>query len=103
MAVLLENIPRSLPDGLGAILDAKTWPLPPLFKWLGEQGNLNIHDMATTLNCGIGMVVICADQDRDTLTTLLEEQGETVYQIGTVIKQGNTERVIIENAETTWK
>ncbi|MCI5059906.1 MAG: phosphoribosylformylglycinamidine cyclo-ligase [Alphaproteobacteria bacterium] len=100
---LLENIPRSLPEGLGAVLDANSWVLPPLFKWLAEAGDLSTDDMARTLNCGIGMVVICTAKDQEALTKTLEEQGETVFSIGKVKMTGQAERVIIQNTETAWK
>ncbi|MEM7617992.1 MAG: phosphoribosylformylglycinamidine cyclo-ligase [Pseudomonadota bacterium] len=99
---LLENIPRVLPKNLGAIVDANRWDLPPLFKWLAQTGNLSAHDMALTLNCGIGMVAICKAQDCEKLKEILEKNGETVYQIG-YIKADNTQQVDIKNSESVWK
>jgi phosphoribosylformylglycinamidine cyclo-ligase len=97
---LLENIPRILPDGLGAELDAHNWTKPAVFDWLREAGGLTAHDMALTLNCGIGMAVICDSNDAETLSKLLVEEGETVFHIGKVVSSPETKadaRVHIEN------
>lgn len=99
---LLENIPRVLPENLGAVVDASTWDLPPLFKWLAQAGNLSAHDMALTLNCGIGMIAICDEQDCEKLKEILEKNGETVYQIG-YITADNAQQVDIKNSESAWK
>ena len=99
---LLENIPRVLPKDLGVAVDANSWPLPPLFKWLANAGNLSSNDMALTLNCGIGMVVICDSKDCEKLKKILSEQGETVYQMG-YITSNNPQKVDIKNSESAWK
>lgn len=98
---LLENIPRIVPSHLGVSLDAKNWTLPPLFKWLGNAGRLSANDMALTLNCGIGMAVICDKNDVEKLTSILTEHGETVYQIGYITAQ-NKNNVDILNTESEW-
>ncbi len=54
---LLENIPRVLPDGLHARIDADAWPQPRLMAFLQAQGNIEPGEMARTFNCGIGMVL----------------------------------------------
>jgi len=98
---LLENIPRVLPKELGATIDASQWDLPPLFKWLANAGNLSAHDMGLTLNCGIGMVLVCAKENVEKLTKLLEAEGETVYNIG-YVSSDNPQNVIINNTESAW-
>lgn len=99
---LTENIPRVLPEALGATLDASSWDLPPLFKWLAEVGNLNAEDMAVTLNCGIGMVVICDAADAEKIMDNLTENGETVMKIGYVSVKSDEKSVIINNTNTAW-
>lgn len=101
---LLENIPRIMPEGLVAVLDAKNWPLPPVFSWLAEKGKLSADDMARTLNCGIGMAVICAEKDTEAVKSGLEEQGESVFAIGQVVKEKDrmADRVVIEGADQ-WR
>ncbi len=100
---LTENIPRILPKGLSASLDAKNWELPPIFKWLAEAGNLNAEDMAVTLNCGIGMVVICAKDMAEALIEDLIKNGETVTQIGTIEQTQSPTLVSIQNTDTAWR
>ncbi len=81
---LTENLPRVLPEGLGAEIDLSAWDLPPVFKWMAETGGIAESEMLKTFNCGIGMIVVCAADQADDLTTLLAEAGESVARIGTV-------------------
>ncbi len=81
---LTENLPRVLPDGLGAEIDLNAWDLPPVFKWMAETGGIAESEMLKTFNCGIGMIVVCAADQADDLTTLLADAGESVARIGTV-------------------
>ncbi len=99
---LIENIPRVLPEGLGANIDANSWELPPVFKWLAEAGNLSAADMGVTLNCGIGMVVICAPDMAQKITDSLQENGETVNKIGYIETVKANDRVTIQNTGTAW-
>ena len=57
---LLENMPRILPDGLHARIDADAWPQPRLMAFLQAQGNIEPGEMARTFNCGVGMAVVVA-------------------------------------------
>lgn len=72
---LTENIPRILPDGLGADMDAEAWPAPPLFGWLARTAGLNANDMTQTFNCGIGMVAVVAQADADAALAALKDLG----------------------------
>jgi len=81
---LVENIPRVLPDGVRAVLDRSAWPLPPLFRWLQEQGNIADVEMHRVFNCGIGMVVIVAERDAGRAIEQLRGAGEKVARIGAV-------------------
>ena len=54
---LVENVPRMLPQGLGAELDREAWEVPPVFKFLAEKGDITEEDMARTFNLGLGMVL----------------------------------------------
>ncbi len=81
---LLENVPRILPAGCHAHIDAGAWPLPPLFAWLQAQGRIEPGELARTFNCGIGMVLaVAADRAAD-LTQVLSDAGETVHRIGRI-------------------
>ena len=81
---LLENVPRILPDGCHALIDAGSWQLPALFAFLQAGGAIEPGELARTFNCGIGMVAIVRDADVDGVTEALEEAGETVFRIGRV-------------------
>lgn len=101
---LTENIPRVLGGGLRATLDAETWPLPPVFRWLARQGGIECHELARTLNCGIGMVVIVAPEAAPTVKRTLEEAGETVYTIGIIESApGESPNTVIAAMETAWR
>lgn len=98
-----ENVPRVLPEGLGARIDANGWNLPALFQWLKQIGNLDYADMAATLNCGIGMAIVCDPADAQALSETFSAQGETVYTIGHVnAYDGAGARVVLENQDEAW-
>ena len=81
---LIENIPRVLPDGTCAALDAARWELPVVFGWLAKTGRIAPEEMARTFNCGIGMVVVTAPEDANALAAMLEQAGERVLEIGRI-------------------
>ena len=81
---LLENIPRVLPDGCHAVVDADAWVQPRLMAFLQAQGNIEPGEMARTFNCGIGMVLAVAEADIAEVTESLEMLGETVHRIGMI-------------------
>jgi phosphoribosylformylglycinamidine cyclo-ligase len=81
---LLENIPRVLPPGRHARIDAGAWPQPRLMAFLQAQGNIEPGELARTFNCGIGMALIVAPADVNDVTLALEKAGEIVFEIGRV-------------------
>ena len=81
---LLENVPRVLPRGMHARIDAGAWPQPRLMAFLQAQGHIEPAEMARTFNCGIGMVLAVAAEDAGTLKAELEAAGETVFVIGAI-------------------
>lgn len=81
---LTENLPRVLPDDLGAQIDLNAWDLPPVFRWMAETGGIAESEMLKTFNCGIGMIVVCAADRADDLAALLSDAGESVARIGSV-------------------
>lgn len=87
----LENIPRVMPKGLIAEIDSGAWSLPPVFEWLRRNGGLSTRELARTFNCGIGMVVIVATKDAENAITTLRDEGETVFELGT-IKAGTADQ-----------
>ena len=81
---LLENIPRVLPDGLHAFVDADGWQQPRLMAFLQAQGNIEPEEMARTFNCGVGMALVVAPGDVDDVTAALTASGESVVRIGEI-------------------
>jgi phosphoribosylformylglycinamidine cyclo-ligase len=81
---LTENIPRILAEPLTARIDASAWELPPLFRWLQEKGNVEAQEMYRVFNCGIGMVVVVAQEHAEAATAHLTAAGETVRVIGRI-------------------
>jgi len=80
---LTENIIRVVPDPLGLELDSGSWPVPPVFRWLAEAGNIEPAEMRRTFNMGIGFVLICAPDEVEPITRLLDEP---VHRIGRVVE-----------------
>ena len=81
---LTENLPRVLPEGLGAHIDLSAWDLPPVFRWLAETAGMSEPELLKTFNSGIGMIVVVDPARADALAQLLTDAGETVHRIGTV-------------------
>ncbi|WP_095589277.1 phosphoribosylformylglycinamidine cyclo-ligase [Actibacterium ureilyticum] len=83
---LTENLPRVLPEGLGATIDLDSWMLPPVFRWLAETGGIATPELLKTFNCGIGMIVVVDKARAAELTALLKDAGETVTVLGQVVQ-----------------
>jgi phosphoribosylformylglycinamidine cyclo-ligase len=83
---LTENLPRVLPEGMGAEIDLGTWPLPPVFRWLAETGGMAEAELLKTFNAGIGLVMVVAADRADVLAEQLRAGGETVFTLGTISK-----------------
>jgi phosphoribosylformylglycinamidine cyclo-ligase len=81
---LLENVPRVLPEGLHARIDAGAWDQPRLMAFLQAQGNIEPAEMARTFNCGIGMILAVSADDAASVQADLEAAGETVHVIGAI-------------------
>lgn len=79
-----ENIPRALPEHMGAEIDGQSWEIPPIFRLLQSWGNVDWAEMYRTFNMGIGMVLIASADEARHINEYLRGQGETVYQIGLV-------------------
>ena len=81
---MIENIPRVLPHFALVHLDANKWTIPPIFKWLSKNGNVDAYEMLRTFNCGIGFVLITDSKDVSNVLLSLKEAGQTAWNIGTV-------------------
>ncbi|WP_074380723.1 phosphoribosylformylglycinamidine cyclo-ligase [Bartonella doshiae] len=82
-----ENIPRVLPSSLCAEINLSAIHTPSVFSWIAKQGNIEQAEMLRTFNCGIGMIIIVAQQAIETITQALEMQGETVTFLGVLTKR----------------
>ena len=81
-----ENIPRSIPAGLGARIKKDAVRIPPVFGLLQKTGNIPERDMFNTFNMGVGMSVVVAAEDADRALAVLRENGEDAYVIGDIVK-----------------
>ncbi len=97
---LLENIPRVLPEGCHAQVDADAWDQPRLMAFLQAQGNIEPEEMARTFNCGVGMVAVVDAANVDAITAALEAAGETVHRIGEIV--GGQRGCTVAGSVETW-
>ena len=88
-----DNIPRVLPEGLGARLDLDAIAPPPVFGWLAATGGVAPEEMMRTFNCGVGMMAIVAADRADEVAAVLREEGEPATVIGEVVPAEGDERV----------
>ena len=77
-----DNVPRVLPDGIGARIDLSAVPVLPVFKWLASAGDVAEGEMLRTFNCGIGMIVVVAPKDADAVSAVLRREGDTIVTLG---------------------
>ncbi|MCR8826665.1 phosphoribosylformylglycinamidine cyclo-ligase [Pseudosulfitobacter koreensis] len=82
---LTENLPRVLPEGLACTVNLDTWTLPPVFRWLVDNGGMDQGELLKTFNAGIGMVMVVDADAVDSIVPLLEAAGETVFTLGHVV------------------
>jgi phosphoribosylformylglycinamidine cyclo-ligase len=81
---LVGNVPRILPAGTRALIRKAAWPRPEIFNWLQHAGGVAEEEMFRVFNCGIGMVVVVPRDKVQMVTTLLEGEGERVFEIGAI-------------------
>ena len=88
-----ENIPRSIPDGLGARIDKSAVRVLPIFDLIARAGNISERDMYNTFNMGVGMSVVVPAAEAELALEILRSQGEDAYVIGEII--ASDEKVIL--------
>lgn len=81
---LTENLPRTLPAHLRAVVDTRTWTWPVVFTWLREQGAVELHEMYRTFNCGVGFVACVAAADVRCAVDALNDSDEQAWEIGAI-------------------
>ena len=89
-----ENIPRSIPDGLGAEIRKPDIKILPIFDLLAKTGNIPERDMFNTYNMGVGMSVVVSQSDAGKALDILKANGEDAYVIGRIIKSDEKVRII---------
>ena len=94
---IVENVPRTLPDGLGARLNAG-WPVPPIFRWLAAAGPVAPAEMLRTFNMGIGMTAVVAPADAQRAIDELGRAGVTAQVIGEIVPADKEPRVTVEGS-----
>ncbi|MEO8361575.1 MAG: phosphoribosylformylglycinamidine cyclo-ligase [Vicinamibacteria bacterium] len=87
------NIPRVLPEGVGAHVDTSSWTPPPIFQLIAEGGPVERDEMFRTFNMGIGMIVVASSSIASELEESLKARGETCYRIGKLVT-GNGVRLV---------
>lgn len=81
---LLENLPRVLPDYTQASVQTQSWQWPEIFTWLQQQGGVDTREMYRTFNCGIGLVLVVAEDDEARTLELLQTLGEQAWSLGQI-------------------
>jgi len=84
---LVDNVPRVLPENTQAVLHRDSWQMPELFRWLQMKGGVADAEMVRVFNCGIGMVVIVAQEQADTAIKSLTAQGLKAWAVGEVVER----------------
>lgn len=79
-----ENIPRSIPDGLGAVIERNAVRVLPIFDLIAKEGNISERDMFNTFNMGVGMSIVVAQEDAEKAVEILKANGEDAYVIGKI-------------------
>ncbi|MCM1578312.1 MAG: phosphoribosylformylglycinamidine cyclo-ligase [Ruminococcus sp.] len=90
-----ENIPRSLPEGLTAVIDRSTLRIPPIFELIQKTGKIPERDMFNTFNMGVGLAVVVDKTEADKAVAAINEAGEEAYVMGELAEGG--EGVIIRS------
>ena len=80
-----ENIPRSIPEGLGARIERKAVRVLPVFDLIAKAGNISERDMFNTYNMGVGMSIVVPAAQKEPALEILRAAGEDAYEIGTIV------------------
>ena len=91
---ITENVPRILQGDLDAEIDTSTWQQGEVFDFLAEHGNIETDEMRRTFNCGVGMVVVVANDDAEQALRILAEQGETAWRVGRILPGSRETRYV---------
>jgi len=94
----IDNVPRILPNGCRAVIQAGSWNIPPIFPFLQDKGNIPVEEMYRTFNMGIGMMALVAEENVEDVMQQFSALGETPVIIGEIVAEedDNEEKVWIE-------
>ena len=82
---LLENIPRILPESIGAQIERGSWPVLPVFQLMQRLGNIDDAEMFRTFNMGLGMIIVCAPEHAAEIKSHIELSGGECYRVGSTV------------------
>ncbi len=100
---IVENLPRVLPKGVIAGIDAARWTLPPVFQWVMDEAPMTPQEMCRTFNCGIGMIAVVDRDHLPEVTQALASEGDDVHEIGRIAAyQPGTPATTVMGAAGTW-
>ena len=99
---LIENLPRVLPPGTTAVIDAAAWSLPPVFTWLASEGGIAPAELARTFNCGIGMAVVVPLHQAQAVEAALADEGQPALRIGHIERTGGDEPSVRLDRLESW-
>ncbi|WP_439817973.1 phosphoribosylformylglycinamidine cyclo-ligase [Zavarzinia sp. CC-PAN008] len=99
---IVGNLPRVLPEGVTARLDAAAWTLSPAIAWAAQVARLGPAELASTFNCGLGMIAVVAADRVEAVTAVLRAEGETVTTIGRIESGTGEAQVVIDGSAGTW-
>tara|TARA_B100000927_G_scaffold207462_1_gene168511 strand:- start:1005 stop:2033 length:1029 start_codon:yes stop_codon:yes gene_type:complete len=92
---ITENLSRILPNKTSALIKVNSWKVHNIFKIIQDKSALNDHEMLSTFNCGIGMIIIIDKKNKDSITKDLKKMNYKIFEIGSIIK-GSQSKVIYE-------
>ncbi len=94
-----DNLPRILSEeqSVEIVFEQSGWQLPPVFKWLLEETKLDDFEFMRTFNCGIGMILIVSADNKNQVKTMLQEKGESAFEIGFVKERLNTNQITLSS------
>src|SRR4029079_11600459 len=90
---ITDNLPRVLPDGTMAVVDVRSWTVPPVFEWLQQGGGVPKDDMLRTFNMGIGLIIVTGREHVAATLDALAGQGERAARVIGEITAGDTPAV----------
>ena len=92
---LTENVPRFMPEKMGAAISGDSWSWPALFKWIATEGDICPEEMYRTFNCGIGMVLSVLPEHADAAIDCLNESGERAWPVGHIRERSSDEAPVL--------